>query len=116
MLCWEVEFVMHFTEYAMEVRSSEQWCIHLSWRYRVYNGDYYSYFELDDSGNEINKLVFSWSDDNENLMCDEEDQFMFDGESCTKEEWFARTRKYLFTDEEGKEQIRNQAEWTVYCE
>ena len=55
-------------------------------------------------------------DANQNLLCDDDDEFVFDGDSCTKEEWFAKTRKYLFTDEDGREQIRNQAEWTVYCE
>ena len=69
---------------------------------------FFHYFELDDSGNHINDLSFSWKDDNE--------EYEFDGDLCTKDEWFARTRKYLFTDEEGREQIRNQAELTTYCE
>jgi len=79
-------------------------------------GDFYGYFELDDSGNHINELQFSRLDDNENHMYDDDDQYMFDGELCTKEEWFDKTREYLFTDEEGKEQISNRAEWTVYCD
>lgn len=79
-------------------------------------GDSYSYFELDASGNPVGKLKFSWMDANENWLCDEDDEFMFDGNICTKEEWFAGTRNYLFTDEEGREQIRNQAEWITLCE
>ena len=79
-------------------------------------GDFYYYFEMDASGNCINEIKFSWLDANQNLLCDDDDEFVFDGDSCTKEEWFAKTRKYLFTDEDGREQIRNQAEWTVYCE
>jgi len=79
-------------------------------------GDSYNYFELDASGNHINKLQFSWLDDNKNYLYDEDDQYKFNGDFCTKDEWFAKTRKYLFTDERGREQIRNQAEWTVYCE
>ena len=79
-------------------------------------GDFYYYFEMDASGNHINELKFSWQDDNQNYLYDDDDEFMFDGKLCNKEEWFERTRKYLFTDEEGREQIRNQAEWMTYCE
>ncbi len=79
-------------------------------------GNGYTYFELDESGNKINDVTFYWEDSNENHMCDEDDEFCFDDIICTKEEWFARTRKYLYTDEEGREQISNQVEWTLYCE
>lgn len=47
---------------------------------------------------------------------DEEDDFFFDGSSCTREEWYDMTREYLYTDENGREQIRNKAEMTLYCE
>lgn len=76
----------------------------------------YQYFELNNAGKHINELDFSWRDQNQNNICDDDDEFEFDGDSCTKEEWITRTRKYLFTDDEGREQIRNQAEWTIYCE
>lgn len=79
-------------------------------------GDFYYYFELDASGNRINELKFSWMDANENHLCDDDDEFMINGNSCMKEEWFAKTRKYLFTDEKGREQIRDQAEWKTYWE
>ncbi|MDE7339651.1 MAG: hypothetical protein K2N80_03695 [Lachnospiraceae bacterium] len=79
-------------------------------------GNGYSYFELDESGNKINEVAFYWEDRNENNMCDEDDEFCFDGTICKKDEWFIRTRKYLYTDEKGREQISNQVEWTLYCE
>lgn len=84
--------------------------------YRSDEWDSYYYFEMDDSGNRINELKFSWTDVNQNYLYDDDDAFMFDGNPCTKDEWYAGTRKYLFTDEEGREQIRNQAEWVTLCE
>ncbi len=84
--------------------------------YRSDEWDSYYYFEMDESGNRINELKFSWTDVNQNYLYDDDDAFMFDGNPCTKDEWFAGTRKYLFTDEEGREQIRNQAEWVTLCE
>ena len=79
-------------------------------------GDFYRYFEIDTSGNSLNEVTFEWVDINENLICDENDEFIYDNRSCTKEEWYEQTREYLYTDEEGRYQIRNQVEWIRYCE
>ena len=76
----------------------------------------YSYFELDGKGNQINGLGFYWDENNGNYIPDKEDDFFFDGKACSMEEWYDRTRKYLYTDENGREQIRNQLEWMTYCE
>ena len=77
-------------------------------------GDYYTYFELNTSGEPVNELHFSWIS-NENFTFDEDDEYLFDGSMCTFEEWYDLTREYLYTDAAGTEQIRNAAEWTVYC-
>lgn len=79
-------------------------------------GNGYWYFELDDLGNKINEVTFYWIDSNENLIFDEGDEYEFGGTLCTKGEWFAKTRAYLYTDKNGKEQILNQVEWIEYCE
>lgn len=76
----------------------------------------YSYFELDESGNKINELGFYWDENDGNYIPDEFDDFFFDGNACSMEEWYDRTREYLYTDENGREQIRNQVDWTTYCE
>lgn len=78
-------------------------------------GDYYTYFQLGTSGKPINELHFSWIDNNENYTVDEGDEYLFDERQCTYEEWYDLTREYLYTDASGAEQIRNAAEWTVYC-
>ena len=44
------------------------------------------------------------------------DEFIYDNRLCTQEEWYEQTREYLYTDEEGRYQIRNQVEWLRYCE
>lgn len=79
-------------------------------------GNGYCYFELDALGNKINEITFYWIDSNENFICDEGDEYEFDSMLCTKGEWFAKTRAYLYTDKNGREQIRNQVEWIEYCD
>ena len=78
-------------------------------------GDYYTFFELSTSGETVNELHFSWMDSNENYIFDEDDEYVFDGSLHTFEEWYDLTREYLYTDASGAEQVRNAAEWTVYC-
>lgn len=78
--------------------------------------DGYYYFELDRQGKATNKLRFAWTDTNENYECDEEDEFIFEGELCTKEEWLAKTEKYLFLNDEGRTEVKNPVAWTEYCE
>lgn len=77
-------------------------------------GDYYTYFELNTSGEPVNELNFSWIS-NENYTFDENDEYVFDGSPCTYEEWYDLTREYLYTDTSGAEQIRNAVGWMVYC-
>ena len=79
-------------------------------------GDFYLYFEMDKSGNFTNEVTFEWTDINENLICDEKDEFIYNNRSCTKEEWYEQTKEYLYIDEEGRYQIREQVEWIRYCE
>ena len=96
------------------------YCILKNGAYMCYSDRFstcsYSYFELDELGNKINELGFYWNENNGNYIPDEEDDFFFDGNACSMEEWYDRTRKYLYTDRNGREQIRNQVEWTTYCE
>lgn len=77
-------------------------------------GNYYWYFEMDLYGNLLNEVTFEWTDINENFICDENDVFLFDHQISTKEEWYDQTRKYLFIDEEGRDQIRDLMEWNRY--
>ena len=79
-------------------------------------GDYYLYFEMDIYGNFLYEVSFEWTDINENLICDENDEFIYDNCPCTKEEWCELTKEYLFIDEEGRYQIRDQVEWIRYCD
>ena len=76
----------------------------------------YTYFELDELGNTTNTISFYWDENNGNYIPDKEDDFFFKGNACTMEEWYDLTREYLYTDKDGREQIRNQVEWTLYCE
>ncbi len=79
-------------------------------------GEHYTYFELDDSGEPINEVSFSWiSRDTDYWTYQDKDIYEFDGRTCTYEEWYALTRKYLRTTAAGGEGVRNAAEWTRYC-
>lgn len=79
-------------------------------------GEYYEYFELDATGEPINEVKFSWvSRDTDYWTYQEKDIYEFDGQTCTYEEWYALTRKYLRTSVTGDEEVRNAAEWTRYC-
>lgn len=78
-------------------------------------GDDYTYFELDNLGVLINKLEFSWEDCNDNFTYDENDKYIFDGSLCNCDEWYNKTREYLYMDAIGDDQIRNAVEWFRYC-
>ena len=79
-------------------------------------GEHYKYFELDASGEPINEVKFSWvSRDTDYWTYQEKDIYEFDGQTCTYEEWYALTRKYLRTTVTGDEEVRNAVEWTRYC-
>lgn len=79
-------------------------------------GVYYKYFELDGSGEPKKEVRFSWiSRDTDYWGYQEHDIYEFDGQTCAYEEWYALTRKYLWTNMYGDEEVRNKAEWTQYC-
>ncbi len=78
-------------------------------------GSYYYYFMLDDSGNHVLKLSFGWEDFNNNCRFDNNDLYEFNGEVCTMEVWFEKTKEYLDIDD-GKVLVRNEARWIAYCE
>ena len=80
----------------------------------------YYYFELNEQGEVINELNFACIDPNENNGCDREDEceyeYEYEGVRYTKEEWFAKTEKYIFLNEDGEIEVKNPVTWTVYCE
>lgn len=73
----------------------------------------YDCFLLDYSGNELFNLRFSRYDCNQDGAFDERDEYTFDGVEVNREQWMQLTRKYLYTDDEGKEQIKDKIEWKV---
>lgn len=80
----------------------------------------YYYFELNEQGEVTNELRFACIDPNENNGCDRGDEYEYEyeyeGVRYTKEEWFAKTEKYIFLNEEGEIEVKNPVTWTVYCE
>ena len=104
----------YFQSYGIEYYPLENGKFLLRIRERYEYGDYYTYFELNTSGEPVNELNFSWIS-SENYTFDENDEYVFDGSVCTFEEWYDLTREYLYTDTTGTERIRNAAEWISYC-
>lgn len=78
--------------------------------------DTYNYIILDYLGNEIYRLSFSKHDQNQNGIYDDDDEYLFDKINVTKGQWKALTDKFLYTDEAGIEQIKNEIEWIVLFE
>lgn len=106
-----------------------QYCLlenggYIYWEYPQWTNDeyyMYRYFELNESGEMENSFWFEWQDTNNNLAYDNEDDFLFENQHCSDEEWLELVQPYLYTDERGQEkirgrQIRGQVEWQVYCE
>ena len=79
-------------------------------------GNYYRYFTLDNTGNEVDKLSFKWKDTNNNIEFDNGDTYEFNGEKCTMQEWFEKTKGYIYINEKGVDQLCNEADWIRYCE
>lgn len=79
-------------------------------------GDGYYYFELDGGRETVLERRFYWIDTNENLVCDEEDRFWYEGEYCSMEEWFVGTKQYILLTKDGRTRVRNSVAWTVLCE
>lgn len=78
--------------------------------------DFWKCFKLDSKGNETDLDWFYRIEINENNYYDEDDIYVFNETECTMEEWIENTRKYLYTDENGWEHIRDEVEWMVFCE
>ena len=75
----------------------------------VSDGCKYSIF--DTFGNEIFSIGFTKYDENGNGTYDEDDEYIFDDVIVTKDEWEKLTRKYLYKDEDGIDQIKNEISW-----
>lgn len=79
-------------------------------------GEFYEYFELDSAGESTNEVFFSWQSKEDDFWTYQDDDiYEFDGQTCTYEEWYALTRKYLRTTMGGGEAVRDAVEWTRYC-
>ena len=70
----------------------------------------YTYVELDNEGNEIVEVGFSTCNTNQNEVCDDEDEYSFEGQEVTMNEWNELTQEYF---EIGTDEI----EWvTLFAE
>ena len=78
-------------------------------------GNYYCYFTLDNLGSEVDILSFGWEDTNNNIEFDNNDTYEFNGEKCTMQEWFEKTKGYIYINENGVDQLCNEADWIRYC-
>lgn len=87
-----------------------------SWAGIAGSEESYNCYLLDYSGNEIFNLAFSRYDYNQDGTFDNEDEYTFDGVRVSHKQWMALTRRYLYTDAKGNEQIKNKIEWTVLFE
>lgn len=47
---------------------------------------------------------------------DDNDEYLFDWVNVSKKQWEALTERFLYIDESGVEQIRNEIEWIVLFE
>ena len=79
-------------------------------------GNHYHYFTLNNLGNEVDILSFGWKDTNNNIAFDNDDTYEFNDEKCTMQEWFEKTKDYIYIDGMGVDRLRNKADWIVYCE
>lgn len=73
----------------------------------------YNCYLLDYSGNEVFRLHFSRYDYSQDGEFDEKDEYTFDGVKVNQEQWIQLTRRYLYTDDEGNERIKDEIEWEV---
>lgn len=75
-------------------------------------------FCFDDSGEE--KMIVSFSqkdmDSEGNGRYDEEDEYVYDGEVYSLEEWTEKVSEYLYFNENGMARLKNEADWQIYCE
>lgn len=73
----------------------------------------YHCYLLDYSGNELFDLNFSRSDCNQDGKFDDKDEYKFDGVLVSQAQWIQLTRKYLYTNDEGNENIKDEIDWKV---
>lgn len=73
--------------------------------------EFYSYFQLEPSASETGLVRFGRKDLDGNGVYDDSDEYEFNDEACTGNVWMEKTRKYLYTDENGEEQIRGKVQW-----
>lgn len=78
--------------------------------------DYYNVYVYDENGEMKTSACFRRYDANESYEYDEGDEFSFNDELVTQEEWISLTSPWL--DEHGNvlDCIRNEIEWTILYE
>ena len=86
------------------------------WSIGVFKDDLYNYHTYDYNGQENYGFCFSWDDLNDNKIHDKEDEYLFDDQSVTQDQWNKLTQKYLYQDENGAWKIANEIEWTILYE
>jgi len=88
----------------------------LSWHMWAHNHDEFNYMVFDYLGNDILGISFSRYDDNQNGVFDDADKYLFDGVIVTKTIWEELAERYLYTDENGVEHIKNEIEWISFIQ
>lgn len=101
-------FPLHITERKEHISQA--------WAGIVGGEESYNCYLLDYSGNEIFNLNFSRYDYSQDGNFDDKDEYTFAGVRVSREQWMQLTRKYLYTDEAGNEQIKDEIEWKVLFE
>jgi len=101
-------FPLHITERKEHISQA--------WAGIVGSEESYNCYLLDYSGNKIFNLNFSRYDYSQDSNFDDKDEYTFDGVRVSREQWMELTRKYLYTDDEGNEQIKDEIEWKVLFE
>ncbi|MDL2302207.1 hypothetical protein LJC58_07625 [Lachnospiraceae bacterium OttesenSCG-928-D06] len=84
-----------------------------AWARIIGGEESYNCYLLDYSGNKIYNLNFSRCDYSQDGNFDDKDEYTFDGVKVSREQWMELTRKYLYTDDEGNERIKDEIEWKV---
>lgn len=86
------------------------------WSIGMFKDDLYNYYTYDYNGEENYGFCFSWDDLNDNKIHDKEDEYLFDDESVTQDQWNKLTQKYIYQDEGGAWKIADELEWTILYE
>lgn len=86
------------------------------WSMGMFKDELYNYHTYDYDGEEKYGICFSWDDFNNNKIHDKEDEYLFDDEAVTQDQWNKLTQKYLYQDEDNIWRIANELEWTILYE